>query len=1208
MKQTQRATAWVLALFAVAGCLVPALTLPAFAQPDGIPIASVSALSSALQAMQSEDNLTFIIQNETPLIFGSEPLVIPKNRTVTLCAAYPDRPAILRGTDYTGTMFTVARSSNLNLADIRIDGGNLPGINGVIISNNGNLGLLSGAVVSGNRYSGPDSAAIHHAGTSLSILAGAQIGDAENGIYLAQEATLTLAEPLSEAGAVSIIGVANADAGRVLANFLGGNSGAVRYLPTDYSLVCEEGTYRLAAPVAAPLTLVSTVPTSNAEAVNSPISITFDRAISAAGSLENIVLSPSVDGLAPAIEGAVLHLYHGGLAPGQTYRVTVPGGTIEGYSEAIAWSFATAPAEQPQPPEDPLDLLRAALAEGGPATVIIDNREGPVAVSGAPLSVGREVVLTALNPGASALVHAAGYEGSLLSLTDAGALTLRDIALPSGGAAIDIQGGLTLSGSVSVAGLRLYTGGSIAAAPDFSAVSRVAVAWIENPSEGYVVAEGVPAMAAAAITYESADYELLYSSATSRLVLFTRTAPPVTTLGALRQALSGGDGSVSVVIGNTDAPILVTDEAILAADGALLTASAPALPALAAGEGYTGPLLRVPQTSGFTLRDMTLSGEGVLIDLLGTIALTGNIAVGAGDTGGLYLGAAGEIVCDGLLASSRIGIAGAVLPPEGRIVCRGLTADEAACFSYLPNDGYALQYHAADQTLRLEPIGTVRTFAEAQALVEALPEGGSATLVVAQTLAVLEDRTLLPANKSVTLTRHANLAGPLMQVADGAVLTLGTVTIDGTGSTAPALRCAGRLVLRGGARIGSAESGGLELVASGRLDISDLGTGARIYVDRIENAQGGALFASGVTQGQANCLTYRGTDGRSLVSFGENVYIADRVFTILKPYNRLDPADVTLPVGQPKEGEVLAGLRVGDAAVALDKCTPVESGYTVQYDAFSALKAGSCLVRLDFDTPQGRRVAMGILTVVAVQPKPDDTGGGKDPNPDNSGGFTGGYVPGPGSGSGGSGKTQKKAEKKAVQAPAVSPPATLTLSVADAAYQKAVAAAAGQTITLRFSGVGEAPAAVALALSNKAAASGYTAQALFDTPDSAGAVGVRLYVSLPITEGFTASGRAEGPAVEAVRTLFGRWYQNRLAVLQLDHMGGFGRRIPVAARIDLAGWDVSRLAVYTYDKTANRFAPANGAQASYREGYLYLTVEQGGFILISDGPLAKRAG
>jgi hypothetical protein len=77
-------------------------------------------------------------------------------------------------------------------------------------------------------------------------------------------------------------------------------------------------------------------------ALDADVTVTFNQDISATD-LSGITFAPTVSGISASVSGAVLTITHDGFAEETEYTVTIPAGTIEGFGEAITWSFTTEP-------------------------------------------------------------------------------------------------------------------------------------------------------------------------------------------------------------------------------------------------------------------------------------------------------------------------------------------------------------------------------------------------------------------------------------------------------------------------------------------------------------------------------------------------------------------------------------------------------------------------------------------------------------------------------------------------------------------------------------------------------------------------------------------------------------------------------------------------------------------------------------------------
>ena len=137
-----------------------------------------------------------------------------------------------------------------------------------------------------------------------------------------------------------------------------------------------------------------------------------------------------------------------------------------------------------------------------------------------------------------------------------------------------------------------------------------------------------------------------------------------------------------------------------------------------------------------------------------------------------------------------------------------------------------------------------------------------------------------------------------------------------------------------------------------------------------------------------------------------------------------------------------------------------------------------------------------------------------------------------------------------------------------------------------------------------AAFSGY--QYWHDTMDG-NAVQVRVYVNNPtaITTDLLVSGYVTGAQAQATTTLFEKYFSNKVRTIHLDQTGAWGQTVELAARVDLAGMDVTKLMIYSYDKATNTYRRIeNPAYWVDKNGYLHFTTPYAGDIVISEGALA----
>lgn len=93
----------------------------------------------------------------------------------------------------------------------------------------------------------------------------------------------------------------------------------------------------------------------------------------------------------------------------------------------------------------------------------------------------------------------------------------------------------------------------------------------------------------------------------------------------------------------------------------------------------------------------------------------------------------------------------------------------------------------------------------------------------------------------------------------------------------------------------------------------------------------------------------------------------------------------------------------------------------------------------------------------------------------------------------------------------------------------------------------------------------------------------------------------------SVSTLFDKYFTNNIKVVKFEHTGPFGMAIEVAVKLDLTNMNTENLYFYSYDAATNIYTPI--AYPMYyidTNGYLHFTVSNGGHVIISDGPLARK--
>ena len=179
--------------------------------------------------------------------------------------------------------------------------------------------------------------------------------------------------------------------------------------------------------------------------------------------------------------------------------------------------------------------------------------------------------------------------------------------------------------------------------------------------------------------------------------------------------------------------------------------------------------------------------------------------------------------------------------------------------------------------------------------------------------------------------------------------------------------------------------------------------------------------------------------------------------------------------------------------------------------------------------------------------------------------------------------------------------ATQAGTAADAAF-----ASGGSSV--RFTNVSDVPLDAMKTIASKASAKGIAAVTHMDTVTTTGAIETRLYVyPARATKAFSAVARLDDATVSGVRSTFGNWFKNRVAVIWLGQSDGYGMSVQVATKLNLSGMDTTKLYFYTYSSSTNSYAPI--ASPSYwidGSGYLHFTTTVGNYVIVSEGALTSK--
>ncbi|GHU79104.1 hypothetical protein FACS1894191_1150 [Clostridia bacterium] len=123
------------------------------------------------------------------------------------------------------------------------------------------------------------------------------------------------------------------------------------------------------------------------------------------------------------------------------------------------------------------------------------------------------------------------------------------------------------------------------------------------------------------------------------------------------------------------------------------------------------------------------------------------------------------------------------------------------------------------------------------------------------------------------------------------------------------------------------------------------------------------------------------------------------------------------------------------------------------------------------------------------------------------------------------------------------------------------------------------------------------------------AVQVRVYIESPelFRKDTLVSGYTSGPAVEKIKALFTKWFENKLRVIHFDQQADWEQPVKVAAKVDLTGMDTDNLYFCSYNAKTGAYrrieTPDYWMDAN---GYLHFATPFAGDIIISEGALVRK--
>lgn len=92
-----------------------------------------------------------------------------------------------------------------------------------------------------------------------------------------------------------------------------------------------------------------------------------------------------------------------------------------------------------------------------------------------------------------------------------------------------------------------------------------------------------------------------------------------------------------------------------------------------------------------------------------------------------------------------------------------------------------------------------------------------------------------------------------------------------------------------------------------------------------------------------------------------------------------------------------------------------------------------------------------------------------------------------------------------------------------------------------------------------------------------------------------------------VENHFGKFFSNKIAIIEFKQTGSFGMTLDVAAKANISGMDVKNLVFYSYNAKTNSYTQLTNVKYSVdANGYLRFSTDVGGSIIVSDKALNQK--
>jgi len=135
----------------------------------------------------------------------------------------------------------------------------------------------------------------------------------------------------------------------------------------------------------------------------------------------------------------------------------------------------------------------------------------------------------------------------------------------------------------------------------------------------------------------------------------------------------------------------------------------------------------------------------------------------------------------------------------------------------------------------------------------------------------------------------------------------------------------------------------------------------------------------------------------------------------------------------------------------------------------------------------------------------------------------------------------------------------------------------------------------------------YTYRFMADTTGSPVQVRITIPDITKLSGDVLLSGAVKGNTVNSRRALFERFFDNQVRVVHIHQQAGFNQAVTIAAKVDFTGMDKEQLVFYAYNSEKNTYRRIARPNVRHdKNGYVHITSEHPGDIIISEGTLARK--